>query len=485
MIQHNGAKENPNHELNISFIAAIKELNISGLLFCCGIRKDSRKLKGESSGEKRTAFEIFQFLLLMVFQGCNLYRYLGSKKQDIACSKSTYHRFLSNEHYNWRRFITLLAAKVTVFFDTLTKRSRFKALVLDDSVIGRKRSKAVELLAFVFDHVIGKSVRGFNLLTLGWTDGFSFIPVAFNMLSSAKREKRFKETGPKIDRRTNGYKARVSATMHKPDAAITMIQEALAAGIPAQYILMDTWFTNEPFIKRILGCGLDVIGMLKNSRQMYHFNGGLYNLDSLAAYFARMNTPGDILGSVLVRTKKEHIPVKLVFVRNRNNRGEYIVLLSTDCSLSDEEAIRRYGYRWSIECCFKVCKSLLKLGREFQPVNYDTTVSSTALVFTRFIILEWIRRKNSDYHSLGEIFFLCYDDVRDIELSDALDKLVSIIVDGLANGTVQMDESVRGEILNWYASQPNFVQLLCGKQLADAGLLASTMHGDSKMSTVA
>ena len=61
-------------------------------------------------------------------------------------------------------------------------------------------------------------------------------------------------------------------------------------------------------------------------------------------------------------------------------------------------------------------------------MNYDTTVSSTALVFTRFIILEWIRRKNSNYHSLGEIFFICYDDVRDIELSDALDKLVSIIM---------------------------------------------------------
>jgi len=388
MIQHNGAKENPGHELNMSFIAAIRELDISGLLFRCGIRKNSRILKGESPDEKRTAFEIFQFLLLMVFQGCNLYRYLGSKKQDIACSKSTYHRFLGNEHYNWRRFITLLAAKVTVFFDTLTKRSRFRALVLDDSVIGRGRSKSVELLAFVFDHVTGKSVRGFNLLTLGWTDGFSFIPVAFNMLSSAKREKRFKETGPRIDRRTNGYKARVSATMHKPDAAIAMIREALAAGVPAQYILMDTWFTNEPFIKRILDCGLDVIGMLKNNRQMYHFNGGLYNLGSLAAYFARMNTAGDILGSVVVKTKREHIPVKLVFVRNRNNKSEYITILSTDCSLSDAEIIRRYGYRWSIECCFKVSKSLLKLGREFQPVNYGTTVSSTALVFTRYIILE-------------------------------------------------------------------------------------------------
>lgn len=144
MIQHNETKENPNYELNVSFIAAIKELDISGILSRCGIRKDSRKLKGESSDEKRTAFEIFQFLLLMVFQGCNLYRYLGSKKQDIACSKSTYHRFLGNEHYNWRRFITLLAAKVTMYFDILTDRSRFKALVLDDSVIERSRSKAVE-----------------------------------------------------------------------------------------------------------------------------------------------------------------------------------------------------------------------------------------------------------------------------------------------------------------------------------------------------
>ena len=485
MIQHFDANENANYKLNVSFINAIKELRISSLLSQCGIRKDNRKIKDELSGDKRTAFEIFQFLLLMVFQGCNLYRFLGSKRQDIACSKSTYHRFLSNEHYNWKRFILMLAAKVTIFFESLTGTGRFKALVLDDSVIARKRSKKVELLAFIFDHVIGKSVRGFNLLMLGWTDGFSFIPVAFNMLSSARQEKRFNEPNPKIDRRTNGYKARLSSTMTKPDAAIAMINSALDAGIPAEYILMDTWFTNEPFIKRILGCGLNVIGMLKNNKQMYRFNGRLYNLDSLAAYFARKNVPGDILGSTVVKTRNEQIPVKLVFVRNRNKRSEYIIILSTDCSLSDAEIIRRYGYRWSIECCFKVCKSLLKLGKEFQPVNYDTTISSTALVFTRFIILEWVRRKNSDPHSLGKIFFLCYDDVRDIELADALEKLVSIMVDGLNNGTIQMDESVRKEILNWYVSQPTFIRLICQKQLENAGLLAMTEHNVSEMSTVA
>ena len=485
MILHFEASENPNDALNVSFVNAIKALNISGLLSRCGIRKASRAIAGESNGSKRSAFEIFQFLLLMVFQGCNLYRFLGSKRQDIACSKSTYHRFLANERYNWRRFITMLAAKVILVFEKLTSEERFTALVIDDSVIGRKRSKSVELLALIFDHVIGKSVHGFNLLTIGWTDGFSFIPVAFNMLSSARQEKRFKEINSRIDKRTNGYKARMAAMMRKPDAALQMIRSALDAGIHAQYILMDTWFTNEPFIKNIMAEGLDVIGMLKNNKQMYHYKGKLYGLDSLAAYFARMGVPGDILGSAVVTTRYEHIPVKIVFVRNRNKKSEYIMILSTDCSLSDAEIVRRYGYRWSIECCFKVCKSLLKLGKEFQPINYDTTVSSTALVFSRYTVLEWIRRHNSDPHSLGEIFFFCYDDVRDIELSDALEKLLSIMAEGLANGTIIMDESVRLEILDWYMSQPAFIQSICKEQMISAGFVPADNHNDDELSMAA
>lgn len=486
MIQQISVNENPEAELNLSFVRALQTLGISKLLAQCGVKKSTRLLKNEQSGEKRSAFEIFQFLLLMVFQGCNLYRFLGSKKQDIACSKSTYHRFLSNEHYNWRKFVTLLAVKVTSSFNRLTREDRFHALVLDDSVIPRERSKKVELLAFIFDHVCNKAVKGFNLLTLGWTDGFSFIPVAFNMLTSAKQDKRLNDVNPGIDKRTNGYKNRVSAMLQKPDAAIEMIHNALSAGVEASFVLMDTWFTNEPFIRRILDEGLDVIGMLKDNKQKYHCYGKLYGIEQLALMFARKNVPGEIFGSVIVRTKKKKIPVKLVFLRNRNKRSEYIVILSTDCSLSDAEIIRRYSYRWQIECCFKVCKSLLKLGREFQPVNYDTTVSSTALVFTRFILLEWIRRQNSDAHTLGEIFFYCYDDVRDIELSEALDRLVTIMTDGIVAGTIQIDNTVRQSLLEWYVSQPSFIQQLCCRQMIDAGFISEEQeHSTAGMSMVA
>ena len=485
MIQQIEENSNPKIDLNASFVGTLKELGVAKLLNKCGIRKTARTRSGEGACAKRTAYEIFQFLLLIAFQGCNLYRFLGSKKQDIACSKSTYQRFMGNEHYNWRRFITLLASKIVGFLDTLTKPERFRALVLDDSVIGRNRSKKVELLAFVFDHVINKTVRGFNLLTLGWTDGFSFIPLAFNMLTSAKKSKRFTEMNADIDRRSVGFKNRRSAMLQKTDAAIAMVDDVLAAGIHARCILMDTWFTNEPFIRRLLDRGLDVIGMLKDNRQMYHHRGRLYGLKALAAHFARFNTPDNILGSVVVRTRRNNIPVRLVFVRNRNKRDEYIVILSTDCSLSCSEVIRRYGYRWSIECCFKVCKSLLGLGSEFQPVSYDVTVSSTALVLTRFLVLEWIRRKNSDFKSLGEIFFFCCDDVRDIELSDALESLVSIMSDGLTNGEIQMSETVRKEIVDWYLSQPQFIRRICVCGMAAAGLMPIQKNQDAQMSTAA
>ena len=42
------------------------------------------------------------------------------------------------------------------------------------------------------------------MLTLGWTDGYSFIPVGFNMMASAKAEKRINDVNVSLDKRSNG-----------------------------------------------------------------------------------------------------------------------------------------------------------------------------------------------------------------------------------------------------------------------------------------
>lgn len=60
------------------------------------------------------------------------------------------------------------------------------------------------------------------------------------------------------------------------------------------------------------------------------------------------NSAKECFGSLVVYTKKHHIPVKIVFVRNRNKWRECLYILSTDIELSDAEIVRIYGNRWSI-----------------------------------------------------------------------------------------------------------------------------------------
>ena len=123
-----------------------------------------------------------------------------------------------------------------------------------------------------------------------------------------------------------------------------------------------------------------------------------------------------------------------------------IVIVSTGIDFFDAEIMRLHGNRWPIECCFKVCKSLLMLGIEYHGVSYDLTVSSTALVFTRYILLEWIRRQKNDGRTLGELDYWVYDEVRDMELADSLRMLFDILLTGIRQSAARIDEAVQGQI---------------------------------------
>ena len=327
---------NTNDHTENQFFHALKELQIAKLLRRANITKTC----GVS------AYEVFQFLLLLVFQGKNLFRFLNSKHKEQAVSKNTYYRFLNEVSYNWSRFLMLLAVKVTSAFDRLTRPERVNVLIMDDSVIKRNRSKKMELLARVYDHVEHKFQKGFTLLTLGWSDGYSFVPTGFNLLSSASESNRYNAVSDSIDHRTNGYKVRKASMMHKTDVAVQLIRNVLTAGIKADYVLMDTWFTTEPMLKEILDTGIHAIGMVKQLQQRYTYNGRQYTLPGLKK-FVDFSGARNIFGSLVVTTKTG-IPVKIVFVRNRNKKSECLYLLGTDTSLNDAEIVRIYGNRWSV-----------------------------------------------------------------------------------------------------------------------------------------
>ena len=234
----------------------------------------------------------------------------------------------------------LLATKVTSAFNKLIWPERVNVLLLDDSVIARNSSKKVGLLARVYDHVEHKFQKGFTLLALGWSDGYSFIPTGFNLLSSVSESNRYNEIVDDIDHRTNGYKVRKASMMHKTDAAIQLIRNALTSGIPADYVLF------------------------------------------------------------------------------------------------------------------------LKLGSEFQSHNYCAMVSHTAIVFTRYIILEWLRRNQNDEKTYGELFFMYCEDIQDMDMTNALQSLMALFIEHISSLSADITSVLKSKVNEWIASQTIFIQAL-------------------------
>jgi hypothetical protein len=444
MIQETNTTEQANNIFQNTFSA----LKVSRLLRQAGIRKS----KGIP------VLEVFKFLVLLVFQGKNLYRFLASFRSKAEFSKNSVYRMLNGQKYNWRRFIHSLSVKVIGFIRPLTGPERVKVLILDDTIIPRNRSKKVELLAKVHDHTSMKFKKGFSLLTVGWSDGYSFVPTDFAMLSSANKTNRYQEINKNIDKRSNGYKRRIESMQRKSDTAVNLIKNSLNQGIEANYVLMDSWFTHEPLIKSCLDEGIDVIGMVKQMKQKYSFQGKRYDLKELRNLLPKCRK-GNIIGSMLVSTKS-NILVKLVYVKNRNKKRNWLVILSTDCSLSNEEIVRIYGNRWSIEVFFKSAKSLLKLGSEFQGRSYDMMIAHTTIVMTRFILTEWLRREENDQKTFGELFFICCDDIQDMDLITALQNLINFVLDWANEVKSVSVNMVKNQLQQWISRQAAFIKAL-------------------------
>ena len=215
---------------------------------------------------------LFTAVFNLPFVGKNLYQGIVKNKK-IAVDKDAVYNFLNSSTYNWRRFSFLFFKRVYIPVKSLLDDSSEEVLILDDSTYDRSRSKKVELLSRVFDHTSGKYLKGFRMLTLGWSDGNTFFGVDFALLSSAKKDNRYNEINPDIDKRTSGYKRRQEAITKSTKLLEPMVKRALDTGIKAKYLLMDSWFS-MPSVIATLREHIHIICMLKDHpKWFYEYDG--------------------------------------------------------------------------------------------------------------------------------------------------------------------------------------------------------------------
>jgi len=376
--------------------------------------------------------DIFKYKLCNVFSDRSMYmqQKTGSFKESF--SKNTFYRFLNNPKINWLRFTTLLSKAVADAVEPLTADDRVNAFVVDDSLFERTSCRKTELGSRVFDHVSMKYKKGYRLMTVGWTDGNTFLPVNSCLLASSKESNLI---GPvdHFDGRSLAARRRKLAQMKGTEAMIELLKSARSAGHRADYVLFDTWFSSPAQLIAVKKLGLDSIAMIKKSNRIYYeYKDEQCSIKKIFGICKKRPGRSRYLLSVNVMVGKDQkIPAKIVCVRNKKNRKDWIAFICTNPDLSEDEIIRIYGKRWQIEVFFKTCKTYLNLITECHSLSYDALTAHTAIVFSRYLMIAMEQRRNEDERTLGEIFFFFTDELADMTFGESFQIILNIMIDSV------------------------------------------------------
>lgn len=431
------------------------------------------------NGYKQKGFpviQLFTYLVTLMFQPLSTYMSMQVGAYKEPFSKNTIRRFCNNPSINWHKFLRFLSQKlVSEFMRPATSENREEFFIFDDTPF-HKSGKKTELVSKYFNHVNMKYEFGYRILTLLWTDGYSNVPVDFAPLSSGNEKLVVSKAKP-FDGRTLAGRIRKQACLKAPELILMMLGQAVAAGHKAKYVLFDSWFSTPKGIMDIKRThGMDVIAMVKKSGKVYYeYNGEQHDVREIFSRCKKRRGRSKYLLSVEINLlqKKggkilERMPAKLVYVRNKAKKKDWIAIISTDTDLSEEEIIKRYGYRWNIEVYFKTCKQYLKYTKECQSTSFDSLTAHLAVANVRYMMLSMFQRENTDHRSLGELFYLYVQEVAEITFDHSMKLIMIALLSTVKEFFSLTEEQMSSFVQQFIRNLPNYLRKpleACSEQL--------------------
>jgi hypothetical protein len=385
------------------------------------------------------------YLISLAYMGKTMHRDVCSKEPVVRNSSNAVYRFLRNTSINWTRFLLTVGGNIVCELDKLTDEDRRSALIFDDTPYVRSGSKKTELVSKFYDHVDGRYKRGFRTLFMAWSDGASLIPLAFRHMSSSNPENRLSDVRPDQDKRTCSYKAKMEAIQSMPTVVIRMLEDAKRRCIPANYVLFDSWFSFPSLILDVCSLGYHVVARLKKMPKVFYEIGG--ERKTLKQIFdtskkRRGKSRYLLCAEVTVASDgKTSVPARIVYVRNKANRKDWIAIISTDMDLPIDDIVAEYGKRWGIEVFFKTCKSYLRLTGEFQQTYYEALTAHTAIVALRYMILAVEQRRSTDPRTIGGMFYEYGDGIKDVSFDDVMLVIMDSLFAIVNNDSIDLDKA--------------------------------------------
>ena len=301
-----------------------------------------------------------------------------SAMMDNTVSHDQITRFLSNNEFTskelWKR------VKKTV----REVESDDGCLIFDDTVEEKKWTDESDMMCWHFDHTVGKSVRGINMLNALYYSNEISIPVAFEII---KKPIQFSDLKTKKRKR--------KSEITKNELMRNMILTAVNNQVKFKYVLMDSWFgakENFAFIKKYKK---EFISAIKTNRLI-----ALSLEDKKQGKFIRVDEV-ELSNKQSIRGYLKGYDQEVLLVRqfftNKDGSIGILNLVCSEVTLDGDSVATIYQKRWKVEEFYKSLKHNVDLATS--PTKTIKTQSNHIfLSIFAFFKLELLKIKHKTNH---------------------------------------------------------------------------------------
>ena len=212
--------------------------------------------------------------------------------------------------------------------------------------------------------------------------------------------------GGVLHRESNTFKS-------KNRLAAELIEGFISPIIVRVSVLFDSWYLNPTVIEACQEKGYPYISQTKNNRTIYVKG----NKFSATQYAKRQRGRALKVTTYTPRSQNTPVKAKSLLVRlnqlgkvrlviSRNEKGEYVFLVTDHLRLPMIEVIRRYDLRWDIECYFRDAKQHLGLG-DYQMRSLQGIVRHLYTVMIACILLVRLKLSLAEAHAYETMGELC------------------------------------------------------------------------------
>jgi len=287
-------------------------------------------------------------------------------------------RFLSKNEFDSKAL--WLKVKTTV----REIESKDGCLIFDDTVQEKKWTDESDMMCWHFDHTVGKSVRGINMLNALYYSNEVSIPIAFEIV---KKPIQFSDLKTR--------KVQRKSVVTKNELMREMILIAVKNQVKFKYLLMDSWFGAKENFEFIAKHKKEFVSAIKTNRLV-----ALSLEDKKQGKFIRVDElqllDKQSIRGYLKGYDKEILLVRQIFTNKDGSIG-VLNLVCSDITLDGDSVATLYQKRWKVEEFYKSLKHNVDLASS--PTKTIKTQSNHIfLSILAFFKLETLKIKHKMNH---------------------------------------------------------------------------------------